>query len=216
MSIPERMADVEVRHRAGAREPRVDVDDLAAVLLRLHHPAKADRVTLGEVGAHDHDAVGVLQILLERRRAASTERDPQTGDRGGVSYSGLVFEEHAPESAPELGLDVVPLVVHGGAAERRDAERVVDGHPAAVDRRVRWKVASRVRLTRAAISSIACSSSIGSQAVAAGLSMETAGLSVGIHRELEARGSFGAEIAAGDRGVRVPLDVDRAFRPARA
>jgi hypothetical protein len=30
-------------------------------------------VTLGEVRAHHHDRVGVLHVLLERRRAASTE-----------------------------------------------------------------------------------------------------------------------------------------------
>ena len=116
MSLPERMGTWRSAMRARAGEARVHVNDLGAVLLRLHHPAEADRVALGEVGAHDHDAVGVLQILLERRCAASTERDPQTGDRGGVSYAGLVFEEHASQAAPELGLDVVPLVVHRGAA----------------------------------------------------------------------------------------------------
>ena len=41
--------------------------------LGLHHPAEADRVALGHVRALDDDAVRVLQVLLEGRRAAASE-----------------------------------------------------------------------------------------------------------------------------------------------
>ncbi len=70
--------DVEVGHRARAREPRVDVDDLRAALLGLHHPLEADRMALGHVRPHDQDAVGALQVLQEAwwlRRARTTSPD---------------------------------------------------------------------------------------------------------------------------------------------
>ena len=73
--------DVAVGHRARPGEPGIDVNDLGPSLLGLDHPLKADRVLLGHVRAHDHDAVGVLQVLLEGGGAAAAERRPQTGDR---------------------------------------------------------------------------------------------------------------------------------------
>src|SRR5262252_10531263 len=70
--------NVQVRDRAGPTEARIDVNDRGAPVLGLHHPAEADWMALGHVGALDHDAVGVLQILLESGRPAAPERDPQT------------------------------------------------------------------------------------------------------------------------------------------
>src|SRR5205823_2943196 len=84
--------NMDVGHRAGAREARVDVDDRGPSSLGLHDPPEADRMALGHVGSLDDDAVGVLEILLESGRAASTERRPQTGDGGAVSYAGLVLD----------------------------------------------------------------------------------------------------------------------------
>ena len=63
-----------------------------AALLGLHHPLEADRMALRHVRALDHDAVSVLQVLLEGGGAAAAERGPQTGDSGGVSDSGLVLD----------------------------------------------------------------------------------------------------------------------------
>ena len=83
---------VNIRDGAGARESRIDVDDGRAALLGLHHPAEPHRVTLRHIRALNDDAVRVLQILLERGRAASSERCPQTGDGGGVSNTGLIFD----------------------------------------------------------------------------------------------------------------------------
>ena len=83
---------VHVGDRRGAGEPRVDVDDLRAARLGLHHPLEPDRVALGHVRALDDDAVGVLQVLQEGGGAATTERGPQTGDGGAVSNTGLVLD----------------------------------------------------------------------------------------------------------------------------
>ena len=115
--------DVNIRHGAGAREPRIDVDDRRAALLRLHHPAEADRVALRHIRALDDDAVRVLQILLERGRAASAERCPQTGDGGGVSNTSLIFDLNDPERVEELLDEIVLLVVEGRAAKMRDGHR---------------------------------------------------------------------------------------------
>src|SRR5690606_41506998 len=100
---------VQTRHGARPREPRIHVNDPGAPLPRPHHEPEPDRMTLGEVRAHDQDAVRVRQILLERRRSASTQRDPQTGDRGRVSYPRLVLHEDEPGAHAEL-LDQVVLL----------------------------------------------------------------------------------------------------------
>ena len=157
MSVPARIGDVQVGDRARAREARVDVDDLRAALLGLHHPLEADRVALGHVRALDHDAVGVLQVLLEVGGAAAPERGPQTGDRGGVSYAGLVLDLHRAERREELLDQVVLLVVERGAAEVREAERAVQrAGPSVV--RVLPGLRRGCAITRSAIMSIAFSS----------------------------------------------------------
>ena len=89
---------------------------LAPAGLGLHHPLEPDRMALGHVRAHDHDAVGVGQVLLEGGGAAPTERCPQTGDGGGVSYAGLVLDLHGAERREQLLHEVVLLVVEGGSA----------------------------------------------------------------------------------------------------
>ena len=99
MSVPGAQRHVQVGDRARAREARVDVDDLRAALLGLHHPLEADRVLLGHVRAHDQDAVGVLQVLLERGGAAAPERGPQTGDRASECHMRAWFSIETAPSA---------------------------------------------------------------------------------------------------------------------
>ena len=153
---------VQVGHRAGPGEPRVDVDDLGAARLGLHHPLEADRMALGHVRSLDQDAVGVLQVLLEGRGAATAERGPQTGNGGGVSYAGLVLDLDRAQGRVELLHEVVLLVVEGRSSEAGDPQRAV--HPLAVPpppARSR-----RVLITRSAIMSIAASSESSSHSVA--------------------------------------------------
>ena len=78
-------------------------------------------MALGHVRAHDHDAVGVLQVLLEGGRAAAAERGAQTGHRGAVSYARLVLDLDDAEAVNSFLMQVVLLVVQRGAAEVRDA-----------------------------------------------------------------------------------------------
>src|SRR5581483_6758628 len=57
------------------------------------------------------------------RRSAPSEGGPQTGDRGGVSYPGLVLDLDGTESGEELLDEVVLLVVERRPAEAAEAER---------------------------------------------------------------------------------------------
>src|SRR5205085_12003511 len=86
---------------------------------------EAHRMLLGHVRAHDQDAVGVLQVLLERGGAAAPERGPQTGDRGAVSYPSLVLDRDRAGRREELLDQVVLLAVERGAAEEVHPERAL-------------------------------------------------------------------------------------------
>src|ERR687897_3646262 len=108
---------VDVTHRRGAREARVDVDELGALLFGDHGVPEANRVGLCHVGALDEDAVSVLQILQVGGGPAPTVRDAQTGHRGAVSYPRLVRDPHEPQRVEELGYEVVLLIVDRGASD---------------------------------------------------------------------------------------------------
>jgi hypothetical protein len=77
-------------------------------------------MALGHVRTFNDDDVGVLQILLKGGCAASSEGRPQTGDRCGVSYTGLIFYLDDAQSGEELLDNVIFLVVESGPAEVRD------------------------------------------------------------------------------------------------
>src|SRR5690606_6761969 len=83
----------------------------------LHDPPEAHRMTLCHVRALDQDAVSVLQILLKGGGAAAAERDPQTGDRGRVSYASLILDLDDAQPGEELLDEIVLLVVQGSAAQ---------------------------------------------------------------------------------------------------
>src|SRR6185437_802632 len=112
---------MDVGHRAGAREAGIDVNHRGATGFGLHDPLEADRMALGHVGAFDDDAVAIGKVLLEVAGAAATERGPQTGDGGAVSYARLVLDLHRTHRGVELAHQVVLFVVERGAAERSDA-----------------------------------------------------------------------------------------------
>ena len=164
--VPGSERNVHVGDRARPGEAGIDVDDRRAAQLRLHDPLEAHRVALGHVRAHDHDAVGVLQILLERRGAAATEGCPQTGDGGGVSYAGLVLDLDRTERGEELLDEVVLFVVEGGPAE--DGRTRGCGGAGRPCSSRSCQPSRRASITRSAIMSIAVSSESSSQRVLCG------------------------------------------------
>ena len=209
MSVPARMRHVEVGHRAGPREPRVDVDQLGPAPLGLHHPLEADRVALGHVRAHDHDAVAVGEVLLERGGAAAPERGPQTGDRASCVICGPGSRSATAPSAGEQLLDQVVLLV----VERRAAEV---GEAAACG--------SARRLARRAPSQVARAGgdhAVGDHVhrllerrapptrVPCGRRYWTFVLAARAGDELQRRRALRAQPAARDRRVRVALDLRR-------
>src|SRR5438874_10991363 len=102
------------------------MEDLRAAPLGLHDPLEADRVRLGHVRPHDHDAVRVLEVLLEPGGAATPERGPQTGDGRAMSYAGLVLDRERAGRGEELLDQVVLLAVERGAAQEVDSERALE------------------------------------------------------------------------------------------
>jgi len=106
---------------------RIDVNHGCRAALGFHHPLEAHRVAFGHVRPLDDDAVGIRQIVLKGRRAAYSERDPQTGDRGGVSYTGLIFDLDYAERGEQLFNNVVLFHIERGAAHVRDAQRAPQG-----------------------------------------------------------------------------------------
>src|SRR4051794_17719084 len=82
-------------------------------------------MALGHVRPHDHDAVAVGEVLLERGGATAPVRGPETRDRGAVSYARLVLDLHGAHRREELLDQVVLLVVERGASQVREAERPV-------------------------------------------------------------------------------------------
>src|SRR5919108_4858443 len=186
------------------------MDDRGAALTRLHHPAERDRVRLRHRGALDEDAVRVHEGARGVGGAAAPVGGPQTGDRRGVSYAGLVLDLDGAHRGERLLDQVVLLVVERGAAEVGEAERAVDpvalvaevlpavlagGDPALGDhvhRRLEVDLLPLGRVRPAVLD---------------------------LHQpprllyQLARRGALGAQRALVDRGLRVALDVDELAAP---
>src|SRR5207245_5331177 len=73
----------------------------------------------------NHDTVGIEHAPRIHGGGTPSESSPQSGDAGAVSDSGLVLDRDDAQAAHELLLDVVPLVVEGGPAQREDRGRAV-------------------------------------------------------------------------------------------
>ena len=106
---------------AGPAEAGVDVNNRRPPEFGLHDPLKADWMAFGHVGTFNDDAIRVLQILLKGGGAAPAKRCPQTGDGGGVSDAGLVFDLDRTEGRVQLLHEVVLLVVEGRSPKAGDA-----------------------------------------------------------------------------------------------
>ena len=75
--------------------------------------------------SHDQDCVGVTQVLLRSGSAASSKARPQTGDRGAVSYTGLVGDaNHTQAGGKQLLDEVIFFDIESGAAEVSDSSRL--------------------------------------------------------------------------------------------
>jgi hypothetical protein len=71
-------------------------------LTSLHDPAKGHRMTFGHIGAFDYYAIGIHQIAWKCAGSAAAKGGPQTGDRGGMSNTGLIFYLNNAKSREKL------------------------------------------------------------------------------------------------------------------
>ena len=115
-------ARVHVGRRRGSGVARIDVDDLRAVFLGLPNPLEGHGVVLGDVAAFHQDRLAVLQVDPVVGHRSSTERGPQTGDRGAMSKPGLVLDVDQAEQ-PGRFLEEVALLV-GVLRAAHEADRV--------------------------------------------------------------------------------------------
>src|SRR5581483_10562340 len=163
------------------------------------------RMALRHVRAFDDDAVGIHQAARIHRRGAAPHAYPQTGDTGAVSDAGLVLDGDHAEAAHELLLEVVPLVVHRGAAEREDGQRVV--HHLAVGQPLDERLVAGLlhQLRHAVHRAVEVPLLPGGRA---GRAVQYFGQAVRVHVELIGGRALGAEVAHIDGAGGVALDVD--------
>src|SRR5262245_5843654 len=118
---------VDVRDRAGAGEPRVDMNNLGAVVdFGLHRPPEGDGMVLRHVGTHDDDTVGVIHAPGVEGGRAAAESGPQTGDTRAVSYPRLVFDGDDAEPTHKLLMHVIELHLEGRATQGENRGGHVD------------------------------------------------------------------------------------------
>lgn len=97
------------------------MNDCRTVQFGLRHPAKRHRVTLRHIGAFNDNAIGGGKAAWIRCRRAAAESRPQTGDARTMSYPRLILDSDDPQAAHEFLMNMVPLIIHCGAAEGENA-----------------------------------------------------------------------------------------------
>ena len=66
---------------------------------------------LGSIGADNHNAVGIADVNPVIGHGTAAERFRQTGDSGGMSYAGVVFQIHHTQRPGQLGKKITFLVI---------------------------------------------------------------------------------------------------------
>ena len=99
----------------------VDDDDARTVVHRAPEANRDDGMIRGGVGAHDHDAAGLLVVDVRVRRGARAHRDEHRLHRRGVTEARAVVDVvRAHYGAHELLHDIAVLVGRLGAGQRTE------------------------------------------------------------------------------------------------
>jgi hypothetical protein len=112
--------NVKVCDRGRAVEAWIDNDDFC--LSRspgFHSETETDGMVLRWVPSHYKNHVGIGDIRPAVRHSPAAERGGQTGHRGAVSKTGLVFVSENAKPESELAKQVVHFVSVGAAADQR-------------------------------------------------------------------------------------------------
>lgn len=102
------------------------MDNFRSIDFRLGHPAKGNGMALGHIGTLNHYAIRVLHIARIEGRGAAAETGSQTGNAGTVSDARLVFDSHNSQTAHQLLLNMIPLVIQRRTAQRQNGRRMID------------------------------------------------------------------------------------------
>ena len=117
-------ADIFRRVRGGAREARIHHDQLGAVpLLARQHMLQGDGVRLGGVAAHDHDGLGVADVVVAVRLGAVAPGVGHARDGGRMADARLMVDRVGAPEGSELAVQIGAFVGELGAAEPEDGIR---------------------------------------------------------------------------------------------
>ena len=111
-------ADILGGVRRGPRHARIDHDHLGAVhLLAFKDVLQRHRVSLGGVGAHEDDRLGVADVRVAVGHRAVAPGVGYAGDGGGVADAGLVVGVVGAPERRELAVEIGAFVGELGGAE---------------------------------------------------------------------------------------------------
>ena len=119
---------VDIGHGGGAIETGVDANQFRfSTPLGFHDETEAHGMVLGRVAAHDQNDVRIGDIRPAVGHGPPAEGGGQTGHRGAVSESGLVFVGDDAETEAEFSEEVVDLVGIGAAADESNVLQPIHG-----------------------------------------------------------------------------------------
>ena len=111
-------ADILSRVRRGSRHPRVDHDHVGAVkFLAFKDMLKRNRMRLRRIAAHQHDRLGVADIVVAVRHRAIAPGIGYAGDGGGMADARLMIGIIGSPESRELAVEVGGFVGELGRTE---------------------------------------------------------------------------------------------------
>ena len=100
-------ADIFGRVSGGSRHPRIDHDHVGAVeFLAFKDMLKRNRMRLRRIAAHQHDRLGVADVIVAVRHRAVAPRIGYAGDRGGMADTRLMIGIIGSPESRELAVEV--------------------------------------------------------------------------------------------------------------
>ena len=104
--------------RCRARHPRIDDDHIGAVeLLALENMLQRHRMRLGGIAAHDHDRLGVADVVVAVGHRAVAPGVGHAGDRCRMANARLVIGVVGSPEGGKLAVEIGGLVGELGRAE---------------------------------------------------------------------------------------------------
>ena len=97
--------------RGGAGEARIDDDQVGLVVfLAIQDMLQRNRVGLGRVAAHDHDSLGIVQIVVAVGLRAVAPGVRNAGHRRGVADARLMIDRVGAPECREFAEQIGPFV----------------------------------------------------------------------------------------------------------